>query len=80
MKKSTKKSVEPKSINVKCSTCGRETPHYVNAKGEVRCAICQTVAKKVEVKVPKTIEFEMDDELDKALNPAPEEVEEVLAD
>jgi len=68
--KKTKKATEPaKVLKIKCATCGRETPHYVNVKGEVRCAICQTVAKKVTVKTPKEVEFEMDAELDKALNP-----------
>lgn len=74
--KKTKKATEPtKVLNIKCATCGRETPHYVNAKGEVRCAICQTVAKKVAVKTPKEVEFEMDEALDAALNPVVEEVE-----
>lgn len=56
-------------LRIKCSTCGRETPHYVNIKGEVRCAICQTVAKVINVKTPKEVEFEMDSDLDEALNP-----------
>lgn len=68
--KKTKKATEPaKVLKIKCATCGRETPHYVNTKGEVRCAICQTVAKKVTVKTPKEVEFEMDEALDAALNP-----------
>lgn len=77
--KKTKKATEPaKVLNIKCTTCGRETPHYVNVKGEVRCSICQTVAKKVAVKTPKEVEFEMDEALDTALNPIEiiEEVEE----
>lgn len=56
-------------LRIKCSTCGRETPHYVNIKGEVRCSICQTVAKVINVKTPKEVEFEMDSDLDEALNP-----------
>jgi uncharacterized Zn finger protein (UPF0148 family) len=63
-----------KDLRIKCSTCGRETPHYVNVKGEVRCAICQTVAKVVNVKTPKEVEFAMDPDLDKALNPKAKEV------
>ena len=70
MKKATK-TTEPKVLSIKCAICGRETPHYVNSKGEVRCAICQTVAKKVEVKIPKEVEFEMDPELDDMLNGKP---------
>lgn len=56
-------------LRIKCPTCGRETPHYVNIKGEVRCSICQTVAKVINVKTPKEVEFEMDSDLDEALNP-----------
>lgn len=56
-------------LRIKCSTCGRETPHYVNIKGEVRCSICQTVTKVINVKTPKEVEFEMDSDLDEALNP-----------
>lgn len=52
----------------KCATCGRETPHYVNAKGEVRCAICQTVSRIASA--PKEIVFEADEEFDGILNPA----------
>jgi len=61
-------------LRIKCSTCGRETPHYVNIKGEVRCSICQTVAKVINVKTPKEVEFEMDSDLDTALNPEVKEV------
>lgn len=56
-------------LRIKCSTCGRETPHYVNIKGEVRCSICQTVTKVINAKTPKEVEFEMDSDLDEALNP-----------
>lgn len=61
-------------LRIKCSTCGRETPHYVNIKGEVRCSICQTVAKVINVKTPKEVEFEMDSDLDAALNPKAKEI------
>lgn len=61
-------------LKIKCSTCGRETPHYVNIKGEVRCSICQTVAKVINVKTPKEVKFEMDSDLDAALNPEVKEV------
>ena len=61
-------------LRIKCSTCGRETPHYVNIKGEVRCAICQTVTKVINVKTPKEVEFEMDSDLDEALNPKAKEI------
>lgn len=61
-------------LRIKCSACGRETPHYVNIKGEVRCSICQTVAKVINVKTPKEVEFEMDSDLDAALNPEVKEV------
>lgn len=61
-------------LRIKCSTCGRETPHYVNIKGEVRCSICQAVAKVINVKTPKEVEFEMDSDLDAALNPEVKEV------
>lgn len=68
--KKTKKATEPaKVLKIKCATCGRETPHYVNIKGEVRCSICQTVTKVINVKTPKEVEFEMDSDLDEALNP-----------
>lgn len=56
-------------LRIKCPTCGRETPHYVNIKGEVRCSICQTVAKVINIKTPKEVEFEMDSDLEEALNP-----------
>lgn len=72
--KKVKKSEKSSDLKIKCSRCGRETPHYVNVKGEVRCAICQTVAKVIDVKTPKEVEFEMDSDLDAALNPEVEEV------
>lgn len=73
MKKTKKNAAKESSVmNLRCSVCGRETPHYVNAKGEVKCAICQTTAKTVKVKTPKEVVFEMDEELDNSLNPAPE--------
>ena len=63
VKNSTKILVE------KCAKCGRETPHYVNDKGEVKCSICHTTSRKVKVSVPKEVIFEMDESFDKALNP-----------
>lgn len=72
MKKTKKNAAKESSVmNLRCSVCGRETPHYVNAKGEVKCAICQTTAKTVKVKTPKEVVFEMDEELDNSLNSAP---------
>jgi len=62
-------------LRIKCPICGRETPHYVNIKGEVRCSICQTVAKVINVKTPKEVKFEMDPALDKALNPEVKKVD-----
>lgn len=74
MKKTKKNATKESSVmNLRCSVCGRETPHYVNAKGEVKCAICQTTAKTVKVKIPKEVVFEMDEDLDNALNPTPNE-------
>ena len=74
--KKVKKSEKSSDLKIKCSRCGRETPHYVNIKGEVRCAICQTVAKKVTVSTPKEVVFEVVDEFDKLLNPVKEVVTE----
>jgi uncharacterized Zn finger protein (UPF0148 family) len=72
--KKVKNQKSTDDLRIKCSTCGRETPHYVNIKGEVRCSICQTVAKVINVKTPKEVEFEMDSDLDTALNPEVKEV------
>lgn len=78
--KKVKKSEKSSDLKIKCSRCGRETPHYVNAKGEVRCAICQTVAKKVTVNTPKEVVFEVDEEFDKLLNPVKPVIKEVVAE
>lgn len=72
--KKVKNHKSTEDLRIKCSICGRETPHYVNVKGEVRCSICQTVAKVINVKTPKEVKFEMDPDLDAALNPEVKEV------
>ena len=69
MKKSKKTNESTKIQKIKCAVCNRETPHYVNAKGEVRCSICQSIAKKIAVKTPKEVVFEMDKDFEAALNP-----------
>ena len=61
-----------------CSRCGRKTPHYTNSKGEVRCSICQTVAKIVKVKTPKEVIFEADEEFENELNPVTETPDEKI--
>lgn len=69
----SKKSVKlpPKSVeDLKCPKCGRVTRHYLNPKtGEYRCVICQSVNKTIKVAPAKDVEFEMDPELEAALNP-----------
>ena len=62
-----KKTASSNMLVEKCVVCGRETPHYVNANGEVRCAVCQNIARTVAI---KEIEFEVDPEFDNELNPA----------
>jgi uncharacterized Zn finger protein (UPF0148 family) len=73
-----KKSVEPKKLlDMQCPKCGRVTHHYLNElTGEYKCVVCQSVNKTIKVKPKKEVVFEMDAELDAALNPDP--VEEIL--
>jgi len=73
-----KKSVK-KLMDIMCPKCGRITHHYLN-DGEYRCVVCQSVNKTIKVKPKKEVVFEMDPELDAALNPTQaESVEELLA-
>lgn len=74
-----KKSVEPKKLlDMQCPKCGRVTHHYLNElTGEYKCVVCQSVNKTIKVKPKKEVVFEMDEELDAALNPDP--VEEINA-
>jgi len=69
-----KKSVKPqKLIDIQCPRCGRITHHYLNEEtGEYKCVICQSINKTVKV-APKIV-FEMDPELDAALNPESEQL------
>jgi len=64
-----KKSVKPqKLIDIQCPKCGRVTHHYLNSEtGEYKCVVCQSVNKTIEV---QEVVFEMDEELDAALNPS----------
>lgn len=63
-----KKSVKPKKlIDIQCPKCGRITHHYLNEAGEYRCVVCQNVNKTIRV---QEVVFEMDAEIDSALNPA----------
>jgi uncharacterized Zn finger protein (UPF0148 family) len=74
-----KKSVVPKKLlDMQCPKCGRVTHHYLNElTGEYKCVVCQSVNKTIKVKPKKEVVFEMDAELDAALNPDP--VEEINA-
>lgn len=70
-----KKSVKPKKlIDIACPKCGRTTHHYLNEEtGEYKCVICQSVNKTIKVEPKKEVVFEVDAELDAALNPEPTE-------
>lgn len=71
----------PKLIDMVCPKCGRATHHYLNSEtGEYRCVRCQSVNKTVKVDPHKEVTFEMDEELDKALNPVEEETPQVPAE
>lgn len=72
-----KKSVEPKKLlDMQCPKCGRVTHHYLNElTGEYKCVVCQSVNKTIKVKPKKEVVFEMDAELDAALNPVDEVLE-----
>lgn len=72
-----KKSVEPKKLlDMQCPKCGRVTHHYLNElTGEYKCVVCQSVNKTIKVKPKKEVVFEMDAELDAALNPVVEMLE-----
>ncbi len=59
-------------MDIMCPKCGRITHHYLN-DGEYKCVICQSVNKTIKVKPDKEVFFEMDPELDAALNPDPVE-------
>lgn len=61
-----KKSTSSNVIFEKCPVCGRQTSHYVDANGNVRCSVCQHIAKTIAV---KEVEFEVDPEFDSELNP-----------
>ena len=70
-----KKSVKPKKlIDITCPKCGRTTHHYLNEEtGEYKCVICQSVNKTIKVEPKKEVIFELDAELEAALNPEPTE-------
>lgn len=76
-----KKSVK-KLMDIMCPKCGRITHHYLNEEtGEYKCVVCQSVNKTIKVKPKNEVVFEMDPELDAALNPTQtESVEELLTD
>lgn len=67
----SKKSVKPqKLIDIQCPRCGRVTHHYLNeVTGEYKCVVCQSINKTIKVEPKKEVVFEMDAELDAALNP-----------
>ena len=67
----SKKSVKPqKLIDIQCPRCGRVTHHYLNeVTGEYKCVVCQSINKTIKVEQKKEVVFEMDAELDAALNP-----------
>ena len=73
-----KKSVKPQRIvDIYCPKCGRTTHHYLNEiTGEYKCVVCQSVNKTIKVKPKKEVVFEMNPELEAALNPDP--IEETL--
>jgi hypothetical protein len=63
---------------MQCPKCGRTTHHYLNeVTGEYKCVVCQSVNKTIKVKPKKEVVFEVDAELEAALNSDP--VEEILA-
>ena len=66
----SKKSVKPqKLIDIQCPRCGRVTHHYLNeVTGEYKCVVCQSINKTIKVEPKKEVVFEMDAELDAALN------------
>lgn len=66
-----KKSVQPKKLlDIMCPKCGRTTHHYLNKEtGEYKCVVCQRVNKTIKVKLKKEVIFEMDEDLEAALNP-----------
>ena len=67
-----KKSVK-KLIDILCPKCGRITHHYLNEEtGEYKCVVCQSVNKTIKVKLKKEVIFEMDEDLEAALNPVEE--------
>ena len=70
-----KKSVKPtKLLDMQCPKCGRITHHYLNeVTGEYKCVVCQSVNKTIKVKPKKEVIFEVDAELEAALNPEPTE-------
>lgn len=70
-----KKSVKPKKlIDITCPKCGRTTHHYLNEEtGEYKCVICQSINKTIKVEPKKEVIFELDAELEAALNPEPTE-------
>ena len=74
-----KKSVKPKKLmDIMCPKCGRVTHHFLNEEtGEYKCVVCQSVNKTIKVKPKKEVLFNVDPELDAALNPDP--IEEILA-
>lgn len=66
----SKKSVKPQQlIDIQCPRCGRVTHHYLNeVTGEYKCVVCQSINKTIKVEPKKEVVFEMDEELDAALN------------
>ena len=73
-----KKSVKVKKLmDITCPKCGRTTHHYLNEiTGEYKCVVCQSVNKTIKVKPKKKVVFEMDADLEAALNPDP--IEKIL--
>ena len=64
--------MKKENLELKCSSCGKTTRHYLTKKGEYRCLICNTVNKTVSPKKNLEVVFEADEELDSALNPTNE--------
>lgn len=59
-----------------CKTCKRDTIHYQDVNGCVRCVNCGTVNKTTKKKGKSEVVFETADQFIDELNPNSNEVEE----